>query len=317
MKMQLNSSSPYFLLLLTFVLASCGSQAEKQLTSPEVQKAVLTRHTVEANGHPIALWEKSAKEAGEAILLVHGRTWSALPDFDLQVEGEELSLMDGLVAEGYAVYAVDLRGYGETPRDETEWFTPDRAAKDLAVVMKWIGENKKWIKKPHLFGWSMGSTNSQLMAQRNPELISSLTLFGYWFDNDQTIPPDAPDHALQKIVNTAEVAASDFIVPGSISQKAIDTYVEVSLAANPIKVDWKNLNDYNELDPAKVLVPTLVIQGEHDPIGPTDRQIKLYTRLGTSYKQWVTVPGGDHAAFMETPRHYFIHALVSFLRGVE
>lgn len=303
--------------LVAFVLASCSNPKETiDINAEALTKAALIRHTVTADGHPIALWEKSAENAKEAILLVHGRTWSALPDFDLQVEGEDLSLMDGLVKEGYAVYAVDLRGYGETPRDETEWFTPDRAAKDLGAVMTWIGSHKNWSKKPHLFGWSMGSTNSQLMAQRNPELISSLTLFGYWFDNDQKVPADAPDHTLLKIVNTAEAAASDFIIPGSISQKAIDTYVEVSLKADPIKVDWKNLDQYNELDPSKVMVPTLVLQGEHDPIGPTDRQVKLYTRLGTSHKQWVTVPGGDHAAFMETPRDYFIHALVSFLRGI-
>lgn len=278
--------------------------------------AELKRHTVTADGHPIALWEKSANSAKEAILLVHGRTWSAVPDFDLQVEGEDLSLMDGLVERGYAVYAVDLRGYGETPRDETEWFTPDRAAKDLASVLRWIDKQNDWSIKPHLFGWSMGSTNSQLTAQRYPELISSLTLFGYWFDSDQTIPADAPDHSLQKIVNTAEAAASDFIVPGSISQKAIDAYVKMALKADPIKVDWKNLDQYNELDPAKVTVPTLILQGEHDPIGPTDRQVKLYTRLGTAHKQWVTVPGGDHAAFMESPRSYFITELAAFLTGI-
>ena len=299
-------------IILCSILIACSQPAPDSQSS----KADLKRHTVTSDDHPIALWEKSAVGANEAILLVHGRTWSALPDFDLQVEGEDLSLMDGLVENGYAVYAVDLRGYGETPRDETEWFTPDRAAKDLANVLSWIDQQKDWRIKPHLFGWSMGSTNSQLTAQRYPELISSLTLFGYWFDNDQTIPADDPDHALQKIVNTPEAVASDFIVPGTISQKAIDAYVKMALEADPIKVDWKNLDQYNELDPSKVNVPTLILQGEHDPIGPTDRQAKLYTRLGTAHKQWVTVPGGDHAAFMETPRSYFITELVAFLKEI-
>jgi alpha-beta hydrolase superfamily lysophospholipase len=93
--------------LLAFYAANAGFAAEK---------AELKRHTVMSDGHPMALWEKSAGDASEAILLVHGRTWSALPDFDLRVEGEDLSLMDGLVAEGYAVFAVDLRGYGRRYR---------------------------------------------------------------------------------------------------------------------------------------------------------------------------------------------------------
>jgi len=137
---------------------------------PTSVAADLERHTVIADGHPLALWEKSAPGATQAILLVHGRTWSALPDFDLQVEGEDLSLMDGLVAAGYAVYALDLRGYGETPRDETEWLTPNRAADDVAVVVAWIAAAGDWSMRPHLFGWSMGSTISQLAVQRHPDL---------------------------------------------------------------------------------------------------------------------------------------------------
>ena len=40
--------------------------------------ADLERHTVTADGHPLAVWEKRAADASEAILLVHGRTWSCL-----------------------------------------------------------------------------------------------------------------------------------------------------------------------------------------------------------------------------------------------
>ncbi len=279
-------------------------------------KAELRRHTVVADGHPLALWEKSAAGAAEAILLVHGRTWSALPDFDLQVEGEELSLMDGLVAEGYAVYAVDLRGYGATPRDETAWLTPNRAADDVAIVIEWIADANDRALRPHLFGWSMGSTISQLMVQRHPDLVASLTLFGYWRDDDIELPADEPGIRPAKAKNTAEAAASDFITPGSISQAAIDAYVKQSLKADPVRVDVRHTDQYNALDGSQINVPTLVIAGEHDPLAPVGNQAKLYTRLATGHKQWVTVPGGDHAAFLESPRAYFIHELVGFLQGV-
>lgn len=272
---------------------------------------------VSSDNHPITVWEKSHPEATETILLVHGRTWSAIPDFDLQVEGEELSLMDGLVEQGYSVYAIDLRGYGATPRDSTGWLTPDRSAKDINNVLRWMTREQTWERPPHLFGWSMGSTLSHLATQRNPGLVSSLTLFGYWRDSDQQFPAEPEDYPEPaRAATTAEAAASDFITPGSISQKAIDTYVKVALEADPIRTDLRRYDQFNELDPAKVTVPTLILQGEFDPIGPTETQAKLFTRLGTSHKTWIVIEGGDHAAFMETPRGYFIHSLVNFIKGV-
>ena len=286
------------------------------LTTPAIaEQAQLKRHTVESDGHPIALWEKSAADAEEAVLLVHGRTWSALPDFDLQVEGEDLSLMDGLVDEGYAVYAVDLRGYGETPRDESGWLTPNKAADDVSAVIDWIAAQGEWRSKPHLFGWSMGSTISQLAEQRHPGKIASLTLFGYWRDVDSVLPADEPGIVPLREKNTAENAASDFITPGSISQNAIDTYVAASLEADPIRVDVRSVDQYNALDGANIAVPTLIIAGEHDPLAPAANQAKLFLSIGTGHKQYVSVPGGDHAAFLEAPRAYFIRELVAFFES--
>ena len=306
----------YGLLLFLCLCLACTPTEESQ-DAPRT--ATLERHIIQStsDGHYLSLWEKSHPKNKHAILLVHGRTWSALPDFDLQVEGEDLSLMDGLVEAGYNAYAIDLRGYGGTTRDSTGWATPNRSAMDIADALVWIHEQEGDMIRPHLFGWSMGSTLSQLTAQQRPELMASLTLFGYWKDSDQQFPaePEAyPEPA--RVTNTAEAAASDFITPGSISQNAIDAYVKAALEADPIRADLRRFDHYNALDPAKVTVPTLILQGEFDPIGPTEYQTKLFTRLGTSHKQWVVIKGGDHAAFMETPRALFIHSLVNFLDGI-
>jgi pimeloyl-ACP methyl ester carboxylesterase len=298
---------PVHLVSLALLLASCAAGA--------AEKAELGRHSVNVDGHSLALWEKRAVGASEAVLLVHGRTWSALPDFDLQVEGEDLSLMDGLVEQGYAVFAVDLRGYGATLRDETGWLTPNRAADDIAAVLRWIAAAKDWRNKPHLFGWSMGSTISQLSVQRHDGLVSSLTLFGYWRDVDVDLPADEPGIAPQRLMNTAEAAASDFITPGSISNRAIAAYVEASLAADPVKVDLRAYDEYNALDGARIRVPTLVIYGALDPLAPAKNQEKLFRSIGSLQKQLVSVKNGDHAAFLETPRDYFIHELVNFFAG--
>lgn len=272
----------------------------------------LVRHTVVSDGHPLAVWEKSAPAASVAILLVHGRTWSTLPDFDLQVPGEDLSLMDGLVERGFASYGVDLRGYGETPRDDTGWLTPDRAAADIAAVLTWIRERHPGVPV-HLFGWSYGAMSSQLTAQRHPELIDRLVLFGYPTRPGRTYPHDVPEGDPPRLATTAEAAASDFIVEGAISQRAIDAYVEAALAADPVRTDWRYQHEWNALDPAEVTVPTLLIHGEADPLTPEDAQALLFEALGTDDKSWIVIAGGDHAAFLEAPRPYFIASVVTFL----
>ena len=307
---------PQIILLIIFLfMVGCTSQLKK--TTPNKSKITvrlssLIQHTVISEGHPMTVWQKKPVNAKGVILFVHGRTWSGVPDFDLQVEGEDLSLMDGMVEQGYSTYAIDLRGYGETPRDSTEWNSPNKAANDILNVLNWISQNNN-NKKIHLFGWSMGSTLSLLATQTNSADIASLTLFGYWQDLDLTIPEDSDDLKLKKSINTAKNAASDFIVPGSISQKAIDTYVKMALESDPIRADWRNVSQYNNINPSLITTPTLILQGEFDPIGPTEKQAKLFTRLKTADKTWVVISGGDHAAFLEKPRPHFIDSFTSFI----
>jgi pimeloyl-ACP methyl ester carboxylesterase len=305
--MDMNRLSPFRVIpLVVLLVVGC---ADQPVVDPGPAQPV--RHTVIVDGHPIAVWSKRPPVPTGAILLVHGRTWSALPDFDLQVPGEEISFMDDLVRAGFATYAVDLRGYGETPRDSTGWLSPDRAAADLAAVLEWTHRDAEIV--PSLFGWSMGSLVAHLTAQNNPELMLSVTLFGYPYSVDVRIPESEDPAEPPRRTNTAAAAASDFIIPGSISDLAVQTYVQVSLAADPTRVDWSRMHEFNVLNPELVTVPTLLIHGEFDPLAPIEAQKEVFARLGTSDKQWTIVPGGDHAALLETPRGYMLEAVVDFV----
>ena len=275
---------------------------------------MITRYNVDADGHPIAVWEKSPSQARGATVLLHGRTWSALPNFDLQVPGEDLSLMDGLVDSGYAAFAIDFRGYGETPRDQTGWLSPDRAARDLKAVLEHVRLLTEALPRPALLGWSRGSKVAQLTVQRWPELVSSLVFFGYsptfagapLADGEGDTPPAAAP-------NSAAVAASDFITPGSISQVAVDAYVKAAMDADPVRVDWRGAREWDELDPTQVHVPTLLLHAEFDPIATPEQRASLFQALGTADRESLEVPGGDHMAFLESCRPEFLEALVDFM----
>src|SRR5439155_11831843 len=110
--------------------------------------------TVQADGHPIAVWARIPLAPRGAVLLVHGRTWSSRPDFDLDVPGLHRSVLEALSARGFAAYALDMRGYGETPRDQTGWLTPRRAAADVLAVLTWMTGRHPALPRPALLGWS-------------------------------------------------------------------------------------------------------------------------------------------------------------------
>jgi alpha-beta hydrolase superfamily lysophospholipase len=299
-------------MIRTFMIATAVAAMAATVPPDEVLAQAATRHTVDSDGHPMAVWEKRPAEPRAVVLLLHGRTWSTLPDFDLQVTGEDLSLMDGLVERGLVTYGLDQRGYGATPRDDTGWLTPDRAVADLAEVLRWV-RSREQGRPVHLFGWSLGSMVSQLFAQRHPDLVDRLVLFGYPWTPGSTVPVQEADGEPPREATTAEAAASDFITEGSISRAAVDAYVEASLAADPVRVDWAARHQWNALDASRVHVPTLVIHGEFDPLAPFEAQGLLFNGLATTDKAWVVIPGGDHAAFLETPRPYFIAVLEAFL----
>ena len=307
--------TPRFLVLVSLALFMGCSPVPRDDAPPTEGAAsrALQRFDVLSDGHPMAVWGRFPADPTAVVLLLHGRTWSSLPDFDLQVEGESLSLMDALAARGIATYALDARGYGETPRDDTGWLNPERMADDAVSVLDWIAERHPTLSAPAVMGWSYGSTVAHLAAQRHPDRVSGVALFGYWRHPDAAAPV-AQDPAAPPRAPTPEAGArSDFITEGSISNRAIDAFVAVALAADPVRVDIRRAHEFNALSPDSLRVPTLILQGEFDPIAPTAVQAAIFERLGTNHKEWVVLPGCDHAAHMEKCMDRFVRALSGFV----
>jgi len=270
------------------------------------------RRSVEADdGHALVVWSKSPPEAEVAVVLIHGRTWSSIPDFDLRVEGHSVSLMDDLCRAGFATYAVDLRGYGGTERDATGWTTPERSAHDVERVLEFVAARHALVRPPALFGWSNGAVVAQHVAQRRPDAISDLVLYGYPTGPHRTYS-DPKSEGPARAKTTVAGAAEDFITP-TISEAVKAGFVKACLEADPVRADWRGLEVWNELDPAKVTVPTMLIHGEHDPYARAEAHAAMMTQLGHGDRRWVVVAEGDHAAHLERVRGRFVAALVGFL----
>lgn len=259
------------------------------------------------DGHGLVLW--SRRPAGHvrgSLLLLHGRTWSALPNFDLQVPGQHVSLMEAMVARGYAVYALDQRGYGATPRDTSGWLTPSRAARDAVEVLDWIASHERAGARPALFGYSQGSLTAMLAAQRSPASMSALVLYGFPLDVEATasaVPEADPAHP-ERRATTIAAAEEDFISPESTPPGVKAAYARAAVAADPVRSDWRGEGEFLTLDPSALRVPVLVINGERDPYTTHARLGGFMARVAGVDRRWIVLARTDHVAHLERQREF-------------
>ena len=285
-------------------------------TAPHLERFVVRAD----DGESLMVWAKRpAGRAAGSILLLHGRTWSALPNFDLHDAGRSISTMDALAASGYAVYALDQRGYGATPRDSSGWLTPDRAARDAGEVLDWIAAKEARAgaskgDRPALLGYSRGTLTALLAAQRYPEKLSRLIVYGLIYDT-RTRATHTPDPAVPpRTHTTATAAGEDFLTPGAFPPSVKDAYVRAALLRDTVRVDWKDEHEFDVLDPHAIHVPVLILNGERDPYVLGSEAAAFFAQLGNVDRTWVVLANSDHVAHLERPRE-FVRAITTFLGG--
>jgi pimeloyl-ACP methyl ester carboxylesterase len=231
------------------------------------------------------------------VLMLHGRTWSSVPVYHLlggpnqRAQGQEsYSLMESLYYEANIVpYCVDFRGFGGTPHDATKGVEPIRCVEDTETVLHWIAKrhgmmpndndddnnkyNNNQTKKNHfsdhmpaLLGWSQGALVAQLTAQKISPPLSKLILYGSIYDAQLRYPRTplyiSEDNVAAKspIQNTFDGAIEDFTIEGTIPPKEAKSFADAALITDPIKCPWNHLYQFNNCDPARVHVPTLVVR---------------------------------------------------------
>lgn len=273
------------------------------------------KHEVVVDGHHLAVWQRKGAAAGATkVLLIHGRTWSSLPNFDLRVPGEERSFMDALGSAGLDVFAVDLRGYGATPRDPSGFLTPDRAVADVAAVVTWMQERDTRKATTYLLGLSRGAMVAAMVAQKHPEKLAGIVLLGFGFDPDVQAAASPAGVRPARLRNTSDAAASDFVTRDAYTGATLSAFVRAALQHDPILTDWRDEQQFNAFVPAKVQVPVLLVHGDRDPQAPMTIGTKLFNRFGTPDKWWIILPGADHAAHLEKSAPQLVRAVVSFTR---
>ncbi|HUR20405.1 MAG TPA: alpha/beta fold hydrolase [Vicinamibacterales bacterium] len=294
-------------MLAALLLFGLTLQAAAQAQKPP------DRNTVLSNGHPLAVWSRAPATPRAVLVLVHGRTWSSRPDFDLQVPGLQRSVLTSLAAQGIAAYAVDLRGYGETPRDRTQFLTPRVAAQDVATVLQWAAARHPSLPPPALLGYSLGGAVAHLAAQLPGLKISSLILFGFTLEPDVDYAPVPAPPRPARGKTTRIDALSDFMSPLVTPPAVSVAFASQALAADPVRMDWIKEEEFNELEPARLTMPTMILQGSRDAGVPMDVTARFFQKIAASQRQWTLLPGGDHVAQIENTHLGFVSAIVEFI----
>ncbi len=171
------------------------------------------------------------KGAGAPLLLLHGNGESG--DYFVHQVDE--------FARYFAVYAVDTRGHGQSPRG-TAPFTISQFADDLLGFM-----NGQGIEKAHILGFSDGGNIALTFALRHPERVGRLVL------NGANLDPSGVKASVQIPIVLGYKTASLFKAP-----KAQANAEMLGLMVNEPHIDAKEL--------AALAMPVLVVVGSKDMI---------------------------------------------------
>ena len=131
---------------------------------------------LERNGIALHLDCVKTKDSVPArqILLIHGSSYSS-HEFD--IDYQDYSLVRRLAREGYAVWRLDIAGYGRSGPVE-DGFLPDTAyaaADTLAAVDQIVQISGQ--ERIDLLGWSWGTMIAGRAAAEHPEHLRKMVLY--------------------------------------------------------------------------------------------------------------------------------------------
>ena len=288
---------------------------QETVTEYSYQEYPLMRNNIDLHLDCVSV-EKTQPE--KSILLVHGATYSS-HEFD--IDFEDYSLVKRLADEGYAVWRIDIAGYGRSEKVKNG-FMPDTdyAAKDINAAVKKIvsvtGEDKIDV-----LGWSWGTMTAGRFAGKYPEHLQRLVLYAPVLTGIGEAEVTEKFHH-----NTWESAAEDFQrdEEGNIDESITDPQVVAVFCSNCWRYDGNRSPNAWRLDALvseekelinlkKITVPTLLICGDQDPYLNYDAVNGAIDQLPEGSKLEV-IPGGAHAIIMEAPYHLdFQNRIVDFL----
>lgn len=281
---------------------------------------------------------------GPPVLCVHGATFSGRI-FDMPQP--DVNWLAHLAAQGFAAYALDIRGYGlskpATFPEGRAYATGQEAIADITDAMDWIAERHSGAPIT-LMGWSWGTlTTARYVIAQSSHDIAALVLYAPLFNQrnqgwiDMLADPEDPTRlrplAPWRSVSLADTRTRwDAQLPDGADWRAesvLTALVEASLhddapdatclpqtfrVPNGTFLDlWACFNGHGLYDPRAITCPTLLVRGSQDPTSTRADALGLLDRLGAPERNYVEIEGGTHFINAEQRAPVLFDAVTSFL----
>jgi pimeloyl-ACP methyl ester carboxylesterase len=294
-----------------------SGEAQAQQRSPGPAAVAGSEHwtqkRTDAGDVKLFLWRKQVRDRASAgprrgtILFVHGSSVPSTPVFDLQIPGRsDASTMDTFARYGYDTWCLDCEGYGRS--DKWRPVNSDIAcgADDVAAASQYIMKQTGGGKLL-LYGSSSGALRAGLFAQRHPERVQRLALDAlvYTGEGSPTLARRrerlAEYRASNKRKIDREMIRSIFTRdhPETSDQTIVEAFADAVLAIQTEVPSGTYLDmsaNLPVLDPAKIVVPTLIMRGQYDGIAAFPDLANFFAKLPNPDKQFIVMPGIAHTS---------------------
>ena len=271
------------------------------------------------------LWEKyvGSPEGKPAVLFVHGSSMASQPTFDLTVPGRpDSSVMDWFARRGFVAWCVDMEGYGRSDKKRDIYCDIPNGADDLEAATDHIFR-ARGVREFMTYGISSGALRAALFAERHPERVARLALDAFvWTGEGAPTLHERRKKLPQFLAAKRRPIDRAFVHsifqrdhPDCADKRTVDAFADAILALDDSMPNGTYIDMCSKLpvvDPAKILVPTIVLRGQYDGIAGFDDLIEFFKRLPNPDKQFSVLSGISHASFQQKNYLMVYHILHAY-----
>ena len=325
-------------------------------THPHASREIRTQDFMIPSDTPsIELHIRNKRPAGQShfdeartVLLMHGATYSSGSLYDTAIGG--YSFMDYLAWAGFNVYAVDVRGCGDSSRPLEMDLPPaqnpplvrtETGIRDFASAVKFV-LNSAAIARLNVIGMSWGGSVTGAFTARNGHQVRKLGLIAPQWISDKPIALDSggalgayrivrASAARERWISAAPASKQDSLIPAG----GFDAWLENTVRTEPddalrasksLRAGNGPIQDIRDFwaigkplyDPAQIEVPVLLVHGEWDIDVPIELAQAYFLRLsGAPYKRWLELGEATHMLMLEKNRRQAFDALIGFMQEDE